>query len=284
MSSVATKARPAGETLTVQLLNPTIGAEVSGVDLRQPLTAALRAALHDLLLKHKVLFFRDQDITRDQQLAFAAQFGEPYAHPTGGVETHRIIQPISAEAFKAYAEAPSYRGNHWHTDTSWRINPSFGAVLKAVRVPEVGGDTIWADGAAVYRGLPEDLKAQIDELYVIHDYQAELKRAGETYPLVAHPIVRTHPETGADTLWINWSLRPQIVGLDRAESEALLERLYDEVKKPEYHARFRWRPNSVAFWDNRAGLHYAVRDYGDFPRVMERVLIASDDIPHRVRR
>ena len=279
MSATALKTREAQSRLSVQQLNPTIGAEVGGVDLRQPLSPDLRDDLKGLLLKHKVLFFRDQEITRDQQIAFALNFGELYAHPTGGVETHRVVQPIAAENFKKYTGGES----HWHTDTSWRIDPSFGAVLRAVHVPEVGGDTIWADGAAIYRGLPEDLRAAIDELYVIHDYQDALVRSGVRYPLVAHPIVRTHPETGEDLVWVNFGLKPRIVGLDLAEGAALLERLYAEVKRPEYHARFRWRPNSVAFWDNRAGLHYAVRDYGDFPRVMERVLIASDDIPHRVR-
>lgn len=279
MSSVSLKTREAGTRYSIQLLNPTIGAEVSGVDLAQPLSAEERAELKDLLLKYKVLFFRDQDITRDQQVAFALTFGELYAHPTGGVDTHRVVQPIAAENFKKYAVSES----HWHTDTSWRIDPSFGAVLRAVHIPEVGGDTIWADGGAIYRGLPEDLKRRIDDLYVVHDYQDALTRSGVRYPLVSHPIVRTHPETGEDIFWVNFSLKPRIVDLDRAESDALLARLYAEVKRPEYHARFRWRPNSVAFWDNRAGLHYAVRDYGDFPRVMERVLIASDDIPHRVR-
>lgn len=284
MTSVAAKTRDIASSLTYELLNPTIGAEIAGIDLGRPLSAGLRDELHGLLIKYKVLFFRDQDISRDQQLAFAANFGEPYAHPTGGVETHRIVQPIAAEQFKTYEQSAGYRGNHWHTDTSWRLNPSFGAVLRAVHVPEVGGDTIWADGAAIYRGLPEDLKARIDELYVIHDYQDVLRKSGEVYPLVAHPAVRTHPESGEDVLWINWSLKPRFVDLDRTESEALLARLYDEVKKPEHHARFRWRRNSVAFWDNRAALHYAVRDYGDFPRVMERVLIGGDDIPRRVRR
>ena len=282
MSSVALETRKTESPLTVERLNPTIGAEVGGVDLTRPLSADLRETLKSLLLKHKVLFFRDQDITRDQQVAFALNFGELYAHPTGGVETHRVVQPIAAENFKKYAAAGGE--SHWHTDTSWRIDPSFGAVLKAVTIPDVGGDTIWADGGAIYRGLPEDLKAQIDGRYVVHDYQDALQRSGVTYPLVSHPIVRTHPETSEDIFWVNFSLKPRIVDLDKAQSDALLARLYEEVKRPEYHARFRWRKNSVAFWDNRAGLHYAVRDYGDFPRVMERVLIASDDIPHRVHR
>ena len=280
MSLATLQVRNVSDELTVQPINPTIGAEIGGVDLGQPLSAQTRADLKALLLRHKVLFFRDQEISRDQQVAFALNFGELYAHPTGGTETHRVVQPIAAETFRKL-ERPE---NHWHTDTSWRIDPSFGAVLRAVDIPEVGGDTIWADGAAIYRGLPDDLKAQIDDLYVIHDYQDALVRSGVTYPLVAHPIVRTHPETGEDIFWVNFSLKPRIVDLERAESDALLARLYAEVKKPEYHARFRWRKNSVAFWDNRAGLHYAVRDYGDYPRVMERVLIASDDIPHRARR
>jgi len=277
MSAIRDKIQSAD--LSVTPLSPTIGAEIGGVDLRQKLDRLQRDALKALLLRHKVLFFRDQDINRDQQLAFAANFGEVYAHPVGGVETHRAVQPISAEALKKY----DIRDNHWHTDTSWRINPSFGAVLKAVHIPEVGGDTIWADGHAIWKGLPDDLKARIDDLYVIHDYQDALSKAGERYPLVAHPAIRTHPETGEEIFWINFSLKPRFVDLAPDESRALLARLYDEVKRPEHQVRFRWKPNSVALWDNRAGLHYAVRDYGDFPRVMERVLIGSDDIPYRER-
>lgn len=278
MSDVLDRIQQAG--LSVTPLNPTIGAEISGIDLRQKLDREQRDTLKALLLRYKVLFFRDQDISRDQQLAFAANFGEVYAHPIGGVETHRAVQPISAEALKQY----DIRENHWHTDTSWRINPSLGAVLKAVHIPEVGGDTIWADGHAIWKGLPEDLKARVDELYVVHDYQDALAKAGQRYPLVSHPAVRTHPETGEEIFWVNYSLKPRFVDLAPEESRALLARLYDEVKRPEHHARFRWRKNSVALWDNRAGLHYAVRDYGDFPRVMERVLIGSDDIPYRERR
>ncbi|WP_454715887.1 TauD/TfdA dioxygenase family protein [Caulobacter segnis] len=278
MSDVLDKVQQIG--LSVTPLNPSIGAEIGGIDLRQQLDREQRDTLKALLLRHKVLFFRDQDISRDQQLAFAANFGEVYAHPIGGVETHRAVQPISAEALKQY----DIRENHWHTDTSWRINPSLGAVLKAVYIPEVGGDTIWADGHAIWKGLPEDLKARIDDLYVVHDYQDALAKAGQRYPLVSHPAVRTHPETGEEIFWINYSLKPRFVDLAPEESRALLARLYDEVKRPEHHARFRWRKNSVALWDNRAGLHYAVRDYGDFPRVMERVLIGSDDIPYRERK
>ena len=265
--------------LTVEQLTPVIGAEVGGVDLGKLLDRGVRDELYALLLKHKVLFFRDQDISRDEQLAFATNFGELYAHPSGGLQSHRIIQPIAAEDFRKY----DVRENHWHTDTSWRLNPVLGAVLRAEHIPEVGGDTIWANGGSILRGLSDRLRAKIDDLYVVHDFQSALAKAGEIYPLVSHPAVRTHPETGEDIFWVNFSLKPRFVDLDRAESDALLAELYEEVKKPEHSVRFRWRKNSVAFWDNRAGLHYAVRDYGDFPRVMHRVLIASDDIPYRVR-
>jgi alpha-ketoglutarate-dependent taurine dioxygenase len=270
---------PTTGTLTVEQLTPVIGAEIGGVDLGKPLDRAVRDELYALLLKHKVLFFRDQDIDRDQQLAFALNFGELYAHPSGGLQSHRIIQPIAAEDFKKY----DVRENHWHTDTSWRLNPVLGAVLRAEHIPPVGGDTIWANGASILRGFSDELRAKIDNLYVVHDFQSALAKAGEIYPLVSHPAVRTHPETGEDIFWINFSLKPRFVDLDKAESDALLAEVYKEVKNPEHSVRFRWRKNSVAFWDNRAGLHYAVRDYGDFPRVMHRVLIASDDIPHRVR-
>jgi taurine dioxygenase len=269
---------PSTGTLAVEQLTPVIGAEVSGVDLGAPIDRAVRDELYALLLKHKVLFFRDQDISHDQQLEFAKNFGDLYAHPSGGLQTHRIIQPIAAEDFKKYGS-----DNHWHTDTSWRLNPVLGAVLRAEHIPDVGGDTIWANGGSILRGLSEELRARVDKLYVVHDFQSALAKAGEIYPLVSHPAIRTHPETGEDIFWINFSLKPRFVDLDREESDALLAELYEEVKKPEHSVRFRWRRNSVAFWDNRAGLHYAVRDYGDFPRVMHRVLIGSDDIPHRVR-
>src|SRR5207237_516168 len=137
-----------GSALSVRPYGPTIGAEISGIDLGQPLDKATRDDLYALLLRHKVLFFRDQEIDRDQQLAFARNFGELYAHPSGGLQSHRIIQPIASEDFKKYAD----RGNHWHTDTSWRLNPSLGAVLRAVDIPETGGDTIRADGPPSYRG------------------------------------------------------------------------------------------------------------------------------------
>jgi len=151
-------------------------------------------------------------------------------------------------------------------------------VLRAVHLPPVGGDTIWVDAGAAYDGLPEDVRTRLDGLHVTHDFRAALKRSGLEYPIVAHPIVRTHRETGKKALWVNFTQRPHIVGLDLAEAREILEIVLDQYRKPEHQVRFSWRPHSIAFWDNRAAVHYAVRNYGDFPRVLDRILIADEPL------
>jgi alpha-ketoglutarate-dependent taurine dioxygenase len=268
--------------LTVHQLEPRIGAEISGIDLRQPLTQAVRDELYQLLLKHRVLFFRDQFITYEQQEAFALNFGPLLEHVTSKkINTEaKVAHQISAQAAR---EEYDIRFGRWHTDTSWQLTPGLGAVLRAVHLPDVGGDTLWANGAAVYEGLSDELKEKIDDLYIVHDYQKRLAKVDHKYPLVSHPLVLTHPDTGETILFPNFSLNPSIVGWSKEESDKLLAELLIEFNRPEYQVRFKWRPGSVAFWDNRAGLHYAVQNYGDFPRLMERVLIGSDHIPQRVR-
>ena len=270
-------------TLHITRLEPTIGAEIAGIDLRQPLTQALRDELRQLLLKHKVLFFRDQAINTEQQIAFAKEFGELYVHPTTQQNDPTLPQAHLIEAQderKLYGPRISGR---WHTDTSWLLQPTLGAVLRAVDLPEVGGDTLWADAGAVYRALPDELREEIDTLHVVHDFKKALDKVGYDYPILAHPLVRTHPETGEDGLFINFSQNPSVIGWTPQQSKQLIDRLLLEFNKPEHQVRFKWRPGSVAFWDNRSTLHYPVYNYGDYPRRMERVLIAYDDIPHRVR-
>jgi taurine dioxygenase len=145
----------------------------------------------------------------------------------------------------------------------------------------LGGDTIWANGHEVYEGLSDELKEKIENLYVVHDFQSALKRVELDYPIVAHRLVQTHPETGEKIVWVNFSQNPSIVGWDRADSAALLDQILAGYSKPEVQVRFKWAPGSVAFWDNRAGLHYAVVNYGDYPRELERVLIEDfDALPH----
>ncbi|MGY2397552.1 TauD/TfdA dioxygenase family protein [Pseudomonas sp. SDO5271_S396] len=270
-------------TLHITRLEPTLGAEIAGIDLRRPLSPALRDELRQLLLKHKVLFFRDQAIDTEQQIAFAKQFGELYVHPT--TRQNDPARP-HAHLIEAQDERKLYGpriSGRWHTDTSWLLQPTLGAVLRAVDLPDVGGDTLWADTGTVYRALPDELREEIDNLYVVHDFKKSLDKVGYDYPILAHPLVRTHPETGEDGLFINFSQNPSVIGWTPQQSKQLIDRLLQEFNKPEHQVRFKWRPGSVAFWDNRSTLHYPVYNYGDYPRRMERVLIAYDDIPHRVR-
>jgi len=186
--------------------------------------------------------------------------------------------------FERTAAMPGYE-NIWHTDVTWRPAPALGSVLRLIEVPPVGGDTMWADMAAAYDNLPEDVRARIDGLTAVHDYlpgfdrfsdPALLARWQDRFPPVEHPVVRTHPETGRRTLFVNQAFTTHIVGLDRAESDRLLRYLFLQAHTPEFQVRFSWRPDSVAFWDNRATQHYAVNDYHPHVRIAERVAIAGD--------
>lgn len=264
--------------LTIRPLQPTIGAEVSGVDLSRPFSDAVRDAIRAAVVKHKVIFFRDQSLTDDLQAAFASRFGPLYVHPSS--RRNDNIAPLHRIAAADFAEIdrtpdPTSVESGYHSDTSWRLVPTWGAVLRAVTLPETGGDTVWVDAHLAYEGLSDALQARLEGLHVTHDFRKALNRVGLDYPIVAHPIVRTHRETGEKILWVNFTQRPHIIGVDIAESRALLQEILHQYKKPEHQVRFSWKPGSVAFWDNRGAVHYAVRNYGDFPRLMQRVLIAD---------
>jgi taurine dioxygenase len=281
VSTVIRQLSPEAESanLNIRPLQPTIGAEIGGVDLSQPISDAVRDAIKNTILKYKVVFFRDQNVNDDQHAAFAARFGRLYTHPS--VKRHDNISQlhrIAAVDFATYDHTPDATSveSGYHTDTSWRLVPAWGAVLRAVTLPEVGGDTIWVDANLAYQGLPDDLKARLKGLHVTHDFRRSLNQLGHDYPIVAHPIVRTHRETGEPTLWVNFTQRPHVIGLDIADSKELLSTILYHYKKPENQVRFTWRPGSIAFWDNRAAVHYAVRNYGDFPRLLQRVLIADE--------
>jgi alpha-ketoglutarate-dependent sulfate ester dioxygenase len=282
MSAVAESGLQQGGGVTVRPLQPTIGAQIAGVDLRYPLSDAARDQVRAAILDYKVVFFRDQELDRDQFAAFARQFGPLYIHPCvtkPDPDEAPAIHLISAAAARSHQKTAEPERETWdpyHTDTSWRLVPAWASVLRAVTLPEVGGDTIWVDAGLAYDALPEETKKRLDGLHVTHDFRPELVRSGLDYPIVAHPIVRTHRETGRKILWVNFSARPWIVGLDRDQGGELLSIVHDQYRRPEYQVRFRWRPGSVAFWDNRAAMHCPVRDYGDFPRLLERILIADE--------
>lgn len=259
-------------------LSPAIGAELIGADLAEPsdtLIEEVRAAL----LQYQVVFFRDQDITRAQHIAFARAFGELEIHPATPKE-----QP-DREVLRI-VHGPNSRGmeNAWHSDVTWREQPSLGSILRAIELPEVGGDTLFSNMVMAYDDLDEDLKARLCEMTAVHDIaRVFAKRLGqdtaslhEKFPLMEHPVVRTHPETGQRLIYVNTAFTDHIKGMDRAESDTLLKFLYARAAIPEYQCRFRWAPGSIAFWDNRACQHYAASDYFPNTRIMERVTIAGD--------
>jgi len=287
MSTVTELIKTEVGTPTFTPLQPTIGAEVSGIDLRTPLTDKVRDQIKTALLKYKVLFFRDQQIDRRQHLDFAKRFGSIYTPPYApdrliDVDGESGVHIIAAEKNQSdlyeKQRRPGLIYDGYHSDTNWRIVPSWGAVLRAVNLPPLGGDTIWVDAGLAYRELSDDVKARLEGLHAVVDFSAALKRTGHgDYPLVAHPIVRTHRETGEKILWVDFGKHAQIIGVSEAENRELLQLILDRYKKPEYQVRFAWKPGSIAFWDNRAAVHRAVRDYDDYPRLLERVLI--DDEP-----
>ena len=265
-------------------LTPLIGAVVEGVDLSRPLDAELAEQLNAALLEWKVLFFRDQEISGSQQAAFARNWGTLETHPFYGRITGTEVDAPEVVRLEKDARVGGFE-NAWHSDVSWRVEPSLGSVLRAVEVPDLGGDTLWADMGAAYDRLPDELRARIDGLSAVHDWYTnfglamdpeERDRLRPDFPEVEHPVVRTHPETGRRTLYVNRIFTQRIVGLDDEESEELLEHLYLQASFPEYQCRWSWRSGDVAFWDNRSTQHYASSDYYPRTRIMERITICGD--------
>jgi taurine dioxygenase len=268
--------------LVIRPVQPSHGAEIEGIDLSKPLTDELRTAIRAAVLKYKVVFFRDQSLDDASQAAFAANFGPLYTHPTTRHDAaNKEVHAIAAKYDREYEKKLGRKlkaGDAYPTDTSWRLVPTWGAVLRDVNLPEVGGDTIWVDGNLAYETLSDELKQRLEGKYVTHDFTDSLELSGHEYPIVAHKVVRTHRETGQKILWVNFQQQPQILGIELAESRELLDEVLRQYKRPDVQARFSWRPGTVAFWDNRAAVHYAVRNYGDFPRELHRILIADEPL------
>ncbi|MFI8932658.1 TauD/TfdA dioxygenase family protein [Streptomyces sp. NPDC053474] len=258
----------------------TIGAEIHGVDLARPLSPALREEVDRALLEWKVLFFRGQHLSGERQRAFARHWGE--------LETNPLLERGDSDEVarfdKGASSVPTFE-NVWHADVTFRERPALGAVLQLREVPPFGGDTLWADMAAAYDNLADEVKERVEGAVAEHDFlpgfrrfygPERLARWQEAFPPVRHPVVRRHPGTGRRTLFVNASFTTRILGVERTESDRLLRLLFQQAHVPEYQVRFRWRAGDVAFWDNRATQHYAVADYGAARRVAERVAIAGD--------
>jgi taurine dioxygenase len=266
--------------LDVEPLTATIGAEIGGVDLADDLDDAVIEAIREVLLEWKVVFFRDQHrLDRDRHVAFGRRFGELEIHP---ITPKDQAQP---EVFVIPAGGTFRAPDNWHSDVTWRPEPSLGSILRAVELPPLGGDTLWADMGKAYDLLDDETKERIDGKKATHDYASAFGRGRPPevqekmraqHPTVEHPIVRTHPETGRSTLYVNISFTRSIVGMDDDEARPLLRRLYRQSTIVDVQCRFRWRPGSVAFWDNRATQHVVSNDFLPAKRVMERVTIAGD--------
>lgn len=272
---------------------PLLGAEVSGLDLRQDLPPAVIEALRAGLVRYKVLFFRDQDISHDDHVRFGRYFGELEGHPvTATVPGYPEILHIEAADGLKVTEAilPIVKAaNKWHTDVTFREKPSFAGILRARLIPELGGDTLFADTAAVYADLPQDVKDKIATLTAEHDIlrsfgyrvsDEKREQLAREYPPRVHPVVRHHPVTGEKHLFVNHVFTSRILGLPEDEATKLLAFLVDRVKQPEYQVRFRWSPNAIVFWDNTATQHYATLDYWPHERIVERVTVVGTDVPH----
>ena len=281
-------------TLEVNPLTCSIGAELSNVHLGAAAEdEGLMAEIRQALLKHRVIFFRDQDITRAEHVAFARKFGELEDHPVVGSHPDH---PGLVQIYKTPDSPIDRNENSWHTDATWRDQPPMGCVLRCVECPPVGGDTMWVNMVMAYENLHQEIKTKIDPLRARHSIESSFgatmpieKRLAlkAKFPDAEHPVVRIHPETGEKILFVNGSFTTHFTnyntsanvrcGLDKAPGAAqLLTYLVSQAMIPEYQVRFRWKKHSVAFWDNRSTQHYAVMDYKPCHRQMERTAIMGD--------
>ena len=277
--NVAVKVQPSYRHFDLQPFSPTIGAELIGFDIANHTSDEAIAEVRRALLDWKVVFFRDQDITRAQHIAFARRFGDLEIHPaTPADQEDPEVLRIAHGANSKGSE------NNWHSDVTWRAEPSLGSILRAIEIPDVGGDTLFADMYAAYDALEPAFKSFVEGLVAEHDiarvFVRRLNKDADAlhakFPVQQHPVIRTHPETGRNGIYVNTGFTERVLGLSKKQSDWVLNELYDQAKLPEFQCRFRWKPGSLAFWDNRACQHYAASDYFPLVRVMERVTIKGD--------
>jgi alpha-ketoglutarate-dependent taurine dioxygenase len=285
--------------LDVRPLSGNIGAEIHGLDLRQPLNAETVAAVRATWLKHRVVFFPQQHLQPAEHLAFARQLGEVTpAHPVmpgldGFPEIYEIDYGAPRKLAASYGDvargAKKGRGLSWHTDVTFVERPPTGSILNAVVIPPSGGDTMWSNQVAAFADLSPVMQEFLGTLTGVHDGRAafgavlakggEVTWEGETYNQlqpVEHPVVRTHPETGEKSLFVNPGFTSYIKQLSGDESRMLLAFLYQHSTRPEFTVRYHWRQGDLGMWDNRATQHSVVGDYGDQPRVIQRVTLRGD--------
>ena len=265
-------------SIEIRKLTPVIGAEIAGIDLAAPMDSHVFEIIHEALMDNLVVFFRDQTMDHAQQVEFGARFGKLHIHPAApSVPDHPEVMIIHADAQSKYVN-----GESWHSDVSCDEEPPMGSILHIRTLPEFGGDTMFANMYAAFEALSTPMQKMLCGLTALHDgemlYRGRYTSndAGRIYPKANHPVIRTHPVTGRQALFVNSFFTARINELSRGESDALLAFLFRHIETPEFSCRFRWQKNSVAFWDNRSAQHHALWDYFPQTRSGTRVTIQGD--------
>ncbi len=268
----------------VERLGAKLGAQIHGLDLKQGMNRATVRAFEAALIEHKVLVLRGQSLTTAEHVAISRLFGELEVHPMRPQGEYPEILVLDNDK-----DNPVLSTDVWHSDTTFRRNPTKYTILRCQIIPKIGGDTLWADMTAAYDGLSDSFKAMIAGLRAVHDFQnfrvlfsksdedqAKLRRMEEMFPNPSHPVVRTHPVSGKKGIYVNRQFTLRIEGLQPDESRALLDVLFEQAHVPEYQFRLRWEPNTIVFWDNISTQHYAANDYYPQRRRMERTAVVGD--------
>jgi taurine dioxygenase len=275
----------------IKLLSGALGAEISGIDLKDS-SKENYERINNLLLEHKVIFFRNQDITHEEQIALAQNWGplENHAYVKGLDKHPEIVRIVKTK------EEKNQWGENWHTDVSYNVKPTKAVILKSIKIPPVGGDTCFSNMELAWETLDELIKEKIKDKKAIHsslgaeffidNYKGMKGHEKINYDEYSneHPIVRTHPETGKKILYVNWTYTKKIIGLEKEESDEILKKIFEHQARLDLTCRFNWTENAVAMWDNRSVLHYAIADF--YPgrglgheRIMDRIAIEGDQ-PH----
>lgn len=261
-----------------------LGAELHGVDLTQGLSTEVCAEIRRLLVEHEVIFFRDQDISYNQQKALAESFGPLQTHPAYGT----VAGFPEITILESTADKPT-KIEAWHSDMTFRQHPPLGTVLRSKIIPPKGGDTLWSSMTAAYDALSSAMQSFLSDLSAVHDFRwgfkeslseadgpQRLAQAIADNPPVEHPVICTHPESGKKVIFVNALFTTHIVGMKKQESQAILNFLYEHVTTAEFTCRFQWQPNSIAIWDNRSTQHKPINDYFPEHRRLERITIDGD--------
>jgi taurine dioxygenase len=262
-----------------------LGAQIHGLDLKKGLDSETFKAFETALIEHKVIFLRDQHLDTAQHVAISRLFGQLEVHPMRPQGEFPEILVLDN-----HKDNPVLSTDVWHSDTTFRKNPTRYTILRCEIMPKVGGDTLWADMEAAYDGLSDTFRKMIAGLRAVHDFknfratfsksdedQARLRKMEELFPNPSHPVVRTHPVTGRKSIYVNPQFTLRIEGLEEDESNAILQVLFAQARVPEYQFRLRWAPGTIVFWDNRSTQHYAANDYYPERRRMERTAVIGDE-------